>query len=98
MAFDMHDAAQRAAGDDAAHLHGRRPEAFVLADADGYAGRFAGGDCALRIGTGQRQRFFAEHGLAGMRDLHDLVGMQRVGRGEHNGLYFGIGQRLFQRG
>jgi hypothetical protein len=53
MAFDMHDAAERATGNDTAHFDGGGPEAFVLADADGYASGFAGINGALCVGAGQ---------------------------------------------
>ena len=51
-------------------------------------------DGLLGAGLRQGQRLFAKHMLAGCDRGLDLLAMQRMRRGEHDGLHRGIGERI----
>ena len=88
----MQDAAERAAFEQPPHLFHRRLIAAFMPDAEHAAGLVARLENPLRAGRGERQRFFAEHLLAGGegRDRHLLV--QRVRRHHRDRIELGIFQ------
>ena len=76
MALDVEYFAELAACDHPLELAHRRPEALIGPEAQRHAGPPAGLDGGDRIGAIERQRLFAEHGLAGLGRGDDLARMQ----------------------
>ena len=76
----------------------RGKAALVVAAAERDIGRTHRGDRALGFRAGERQRLLAPDRLAGGRHHADLLDMQRMRRGEHNGLHFRVGDRVFEVG
>ena len=69
----------------AQHRHGRM-KAPVETNREHDAGRFGCNDRGLRIGERQGDGLLDEHGFAGGGRAFDLVGVQGMRRGEHDGV------------
>ena len=82
---------------DTQHLLHVGPEPIVLAECQHNAVPPACIDCPGCIIAGQRERLLAEYRLACFGGGDDLLGMQRVWRRQHHGLYVLVGQELGQR-
>src|SRR5258706_621681 len=98
VAFEVQDLPELAALDRAPECLHRGPQAPVVPDAEHHAGARARVDHDLRVGFGQRERFFAEDVLARERARDDLLAMQRMWRDEDERLHGGIGDRLGEIG
>ncbi len=92
--LDMHDRAERAGLHQALDLQHGRLVAALMADAELHPGGAAGGDRALGIRAGERQRLLAEDVLAGAGRHRDLRGVQRVRRAQDDRIDRGIVQHV----
>jgi hypothetical protein len=94
----MQNFSDRAAVDHALELAHRGKTALVVAAAERDAGRPHRGDRALGFRAGERQRLLAPDRLAGSRHHAHLLDMQRMRRGEHDGLHLRVGDGVLEVG
>ena len=98
MRLDMQDLADRPVGDHPAQGRHRREAALVVAEREHDTRFLDRRDRAPGLGKSQCKRLFAPHMFSRRRDRRDLVDVQRVRRGQHDGFHPRVGERVVELG